>query len=388
MNIAIIPARGGSKEVPNKNIRVIAGKPLIAWSIESALRAKFIDKVVVTTDSDEIASISMKFGAKVVRRPFQLATDDAPSESAIIHCLEQLNEPNVEFIVFRQCTSPLVLSDDIDNAICLARRNKNDSIFSVYREHFLGRWQNKSGRIVPINYSPDRRPMRKDIPIEFIENGAIYVFTPEVIKKGIRFGKELDVYIMPKERSLQVDTIEEFDFIEKILVNNLTNYACNKIDTTDIKLVIIDFDGTMTDNTVIVDQDGVESVKYNRSDGLGVRIMKGLGLEVICITSETNKVVKSRCSKLEIDVISSLDKKKALQNLLHKKNFTLQQCVFLGNDLNDLEVLKMVKYPIAVSDAHEKVRDVAKIILSKKGGEGTVLELAEILKNSQRRNNV
>ena len=215
MNIAIIPARGGSKEIPNKNVKILAGKPLIAWSIESALKAELVDKVIITTDSDEIAEISIKFGAEAVRRPPELATDNAHSESAIIHCLEQMNDKDIEFIVFRQCTSPFVTPDDIDNAIRFARKNGNDSIFSVYKEHFLGRWQYKSGRMTPINYKLRQRPMRKNFPAEFVENGAMYIFTPEVIKSGIRFGRKPEVYLMPKERSLQIDTIEEFNFAEK-----------------------------------------------------------------------------------------------------------------------------------------------------------------------------
>lgn len=377
MNIVIIPARGGSKGIPKKNIRLIAGKPLIAWSIEPALKVELINRVVVSTDCDEIAAISKKYGAEVVKRPMDLATDTASSESSLLHCMDQLQIENLEYVVFRQCTSPFVYPEDIEKAIIHTRKNNYDSVFSAYEEHFMGRWQYINGKLSPINYDPEKRPMRQDFPPEIIENGAMYIFKPEVIKNGTRFGKNIGVYLMPRERSFQVDSIEEFNFIENILP-----FYSNKdkeTEITNVKLVILDFDGTMTDNTTIVSQDGIESVRCNRSDGLGIRMMRDSGLEVVCITSETNRVVKTRCDKLRIEVVSSLDKEKALQKLLNVKNISPEQCVFLGNDLNDIPILQMVKYPAVVNDAHIKAKKVAKIILSKNGGAGAVLELAELL---------
>lgn len=217
MNIVIIPARGGSKGIPGKNIRLLNGKPLIAWSIESALGAKTIDMVTVSTDSDEIASAAERYGAKSVKRPLELAADTAASESALIHCLQQIKTDDLKYIVFMQCTSPLIYPEDIDAAVRLAQDKGFDSVFSAYEEHFTGRWKYKSGRLIPLNYLPDKRPMRQEVPPEIIENGAMYVFTPEVIKNGIRFGTNIGAYLMPKERSFQIDTIEEFRFIEKIM---------------------------------------------------------------------------------------------------------------------------------------------------------------------------
>ena len=380
MNIVIIPARGGSKGIPRKNVALFAGKPLIAWTIESALKAKLINKVVVSTDCDEIADVSKRYGAEIVKRPVDLATDESTSESALIHCLKQLQtDSNLEYVVFRQCTSPLVTPNDIDEMIRHARENNYDSVFSAYEEHFMGRWKDKGGEIAPVNYDPKNRKMRQGLKPDIVENGAIYVFKPDVLKGGSRFGKDIGVYLMPWERSFQIDTLSEFQVIEKLMSANNHLEENETLDFSGLKTIILDFDGTMTDNKVIVSEEGFESVQCNRSDGLGIRILKDMGIQVVCLTSEKNRVVKARCDKLGIDVITSLNKGHAIDNILADLKLSPDNILFLGNDLNDISVLKKVKYSVVVNDAHYKARLAAKIVLSKKGGEGAVLELAELI---------
>jgi N-acylneuraminate cytidylyltransferase len=380
MNIVIIPARGGSKGVPEKNIRRIAGKPLIAWSIESALKAEMIDKVVVSTDCDKIEAVSKRYGVEVVKRPKELATDTASSESALLHCLNNVQlDGELEYVVFRQCTSPLVSSQDIDNMITLAKQNFYDSVFSAYEKHFMGRWKERSGKIVPVNYDPNNRKMRQKLKPDIVENGAIYIFEPDVLEGGSRFGKNIGVYLMPWERSFQIDTLAEFQVVEKLMSCNSDGIEKGNYDFSVLKLVILDFDGTMTDNKVVVSEEGAESVLCNRSDGLGVGILEDLGIVVVCLTSEKNRVVKARCDKLGINVISSLDKANAAKEIFNDLNISPDNALFLGNDINDIPILKMVKYPVVVNDAHIKTKNIAKIVLSKNGGEGAVLELAELI---------
>ena len=379
MIIAIIPARGGSKGIPKKNIAPLAGKPLIAWSLESALKAELVDKVFVTTDCSEIAEVSKKYGAEVVKRPAELASDTSSSESALTHCLEYLNITNLEYVVFIQCTSPLLSPEDIDNAIRHTKEKKFDMTFSGYEEHFIGRWKNENGKILPINHDPRHRKMRQEMQPDIIENGAIYVIKPEVLKSGSRYGGNIGVYFMPWKRSFQIDTLQEFSIVEKLIRKYTLGY-----DFTDLELILLDFDGTMTDNLVILSEDGIESVRCNRSDGLGINILKNIGIEVVCLTSEKNKVVKSRCDKLGINVISSTDKKRAAKKLFKEKNIPPEKTLFIGNDLNDIPVLKMVKYPVVVNNANEKTKNIAKIVLSKNGGEGAVLELAELIQNNRK----
>ncbi len=148
------------------------------------------------------------------------------------------------------------------------------------------------------------------------------------------------------------------------------------IKVKDIDIIVYDFDGVMTDNRVIIFQDGLEAVTVNRADGLGVECLRSLGLPQIIISTETNSVVKARGSKLHLEVIDSCkDKKSALENYCVQKGFDLNRAIYVGNDLNDLEVMRIVGFPVAPADAHPKIKKVAKLITRAKGGQGVINEL-------------
>ena len=184
MNIAIIPARGGSKGIPRKNIRPLLGIPLIAHSIKDAQQAKLVAQVYVSTDDPEIAQISQSYGAKIIERPPELADDKASSESALIHALAELEKHNInpELIVFLQCTSPIRTREDIDSAIAKLKAENSDSLLSVSPSHrFL--WQEVDGVAKSINYDYKNRPRRQDMNPQYVENGSIYVLKPWVIKE-------------------------------------------------------------------------------------------------------------------------------------------------------------------------------------------------------------
>jgi len=173
--LAIIPARGGSKRLPKKNVRILRGKPLIFYTIDTANKSKYLDRVIVSTDDKKIAEISAKYGAEVIERPKKLARDDSPIIDAIFHVL---NKIEADIVVLLQPTSPLRTAKDIDEAINLFIDNKCDSVISC----------------------------SVDGP-----NGAIYISTPEILKKNKTFyaGKIL-IYPMPTERSVDIDTKRDF----------------------------------------------------------------------------------------------------------------------------------------------------------------------------------
>jgi 3-deoxy-D-manno-octulosonate 8-phosphate phosphatase (KDO 8-P phosphatase) len=150
------------------------------------------------------------------------------------------------------------------------------------------------------------------------------------------------------------------------------------IQATDIDLIVYDFDGVMTDNRVIVLGDGTEGVMANRADGLGVDRFRTLGIPQFILSTETNPVVKARGAKLGLEVIASCkDKELALRSYCEQNGYDLQRVVYIGNDLNDLEVMKIIGFPVAPADAHPEVRAVAKVVTMSKGGEGVVKELAD-----------
>ena len=151
-----------------------------------------------------------------------------------------------------------------------------------------------------------------------------------------------------------------------------------QLTSGNIKLVVLDFDGTLTDNRVFVDQEGREMVCCNRSDGWGIRLLKNRGIRVVCVTSEQNPVVFERCNKLGIDCIGNVLKKgEVVSKLLSDHGLSPEVCVFLGNSVNDIPALRVVGWPVVVNDAHPKAKGVATLVLASKGGGGAVLELAE-----------
>lgn len=217
--LCIIPARGGSKRLPQKNLLRLCGKPLIAHTIEHARGARRVCRVVVSTDNPEIARVSRDCGAEVIVRPLQLSGDKASSESALLHVLEELGKEGYrpELVVFLQCTSPVRTSQDIDRAVDMLLRGRADSLFSACRnERFL--WRRIGKRLKPLNYDYRARPRDQDHPQEYRENGSIYVFRPEILERhGCRLGGKIAVYEMDYWSSFQVDALEHLGLCEWIL---------------------------------------------------------------------------------------------------------------------------------------------------------------------------
>ena len=376
--------------MPGKNIFPLAAKPLVAYSIEAALESESVSRLIVSTDDKKIAEVSRLYGAETIDRPAEISGDYHQSELALIHVLDHLevNEKYIpDWLIFIQCTSPLLLPEDIDEAYRVVVNGKYDSVFSAFEEHFIPRWQfGKNETVKPVNYEPNKRPMRQEVPSEFVENGAFYIMRTDHLKRtGTRFGKKCGIYVMPLERSFQVDTFEDIALIEKI-INGRYNRNMNSFPDAlrrqlgKLKLVIVDFDGTMTDNKVLVDQDGREQVVCNRSDGWGVRLLKNKGIKVVCLTSEQNSVVLRRCEKLEIECYKGvLEKGMEIGEICEKSGVLPEETAFIGNDINDIPALKLVGVPVVVQDAHRDAKMHSKIVLYRCGGEGALQEFAELL---------
>ena len=216
--VAVIPARGGSKGLKNKNIYPVAGKPLLAWTILQALASTRINRVFVTTDDPAIASVASEYGAEVIVRPPELSGDKATSESAILHAvgvIERDYQIPIDIIVLLQATSPLRKSGDIDRAVDLFLREGADSLISVTKADDLTIWESKEGEWKSVNFDYRNRGMRQDRPAQFIENGSIYIFKPETLTAfGNRIGAKLSAFEMEFWQTWEIDTIEEIDLIE------------------------------------------------------------------------------------------------------------------------------------------------------------------------------
>jgi CMP-N,N'-diacetyllegionaminic acid synthase len=206
--VCLIPARGGSKGVPQKNIRSLNNLPLIVHSILDAQQAKWIDCVYVSTDCPEIASVASHAAAEVILRPDDLAIDTASSESALIHALDVIESQGikVDLIVFLQCTSPIRTGQDIDDAIAQLQAEKADSLLSVSPSHrFL--WHQVDDVVKSINYDYSQRQRRQDMIPQFMENGSIYIFKPWVLKQlGNRLGGKVAMFTMSELAAIEIDS--------------------------------------------------------------------------------------------------------------------------------------------------------------------------------------
>lgn len=212
--IAIIPARGGSKALPRKNVKLLLGKPLIAYTIESALKSKYVNKVVVSTEDEEIAEIAKLYGAEVIKRPKELAKDESPTIDVIFHAINALKVENSDLIVLLQPTSPLRTAEDIDNAIEFFLNNECESVISVCEVEHPPYWDFKieGGHLKPLFGEEYLRMRRQDLPKVYVPNGAIYVSTPENLRRYKSFYCSKTIpYIMPPERSIDIDN--EIDFM-------------------------------------------------------------------------------------------------------------------------------------------------------------------------------
>lgn len=217
----IIPARGGSKGIPRKNIVALHGRPLIAWALGAARSAASVDAVYVSTEDPEIAEIAATWGASVIDRPRELATDETSSEAVLFHALEQLAGRHgalPETFVFVQCTSPLVTADDIDGAVSMLFDKNADSVVGVRRENvFL--WRQKSDRTAePVNHSRSYRPRRQELEPQFVETGAVYAIRSDaMLRERTRYCGKVRLFEMPLIHTFEVDQEEDLPLVELLL---------------------------------------------------------------------------------------------------------------------------------------------------------------------------
>lgn len=372
--VAVIPARGGSKGVPRKNLRRVGGVPLIGRAVAAARDAGRVDRVVVSTDDAEIAAIAREWGAEVVERPRELAGDTASSESALLHALEVLRGRGVEvrILVFLQATSPFIDPADLDDAIGRVAAGSEDVVFSAVESWgFL--WRHGADGMVGINHDAARRPRRQDREPEYLESGAFYVLdVPGFRAARHRFFGRTGVAVVAERTAIEVDTAEH------LLLASAVAPLVPSLATLDVDALVTDFDGVHTDDSVLVGQDGAEFVTVNRGDGMGVALLRAAGVATLILSTETNPVVGARAAKLGVDVRQGLgDKASVLRAWAAERDIDLDRIAYLGNDVNDLPCLGLVGWPLAVPEAHPRVLAAARIVLGSAGGRGAVREAAE-----------
>jgi YrbI family 3-deoxy-D-manno-octulosonate 8-phosphate phosphatase len=399
--LAIIPARGGSKGIPGKNIKDFAGFPLIAYSIIAGLRSALVTRVIVSTDDEKIAEIARGWGAEVpFMRPEQFAQDDTLDLPVAKHCLDWLaanQDYQPDALVWLRPTSPIRPLDCVDDALQLLMAHPEaDSVRGVVPagQNPFKMWtiDEETGAMIPVlgvdGIAEPYNAPRQVLPPVYWQTGHIdALWAKTVTEKNSMTGDVILPLMIEPRFTVDIDSHSDWKNAEQMLQQDAL-YA-NMVDPAnqrrglpeDIKLIVLDFDGVMTDNRVWVDEHGQEMVAANRSDSLGLEILrKRTGIEVMVLSRETNKVVKARCDKLGLPVLQAiLDKKQAIQDMIAAKSLSPSQVVFMGNDTNDLPVFSEVGFAAAPADAHLKVIRRADMVLSLPGGKGAVRELCDMI---------
>ncbi len=377
--IAVIPARGGSKGVPGKNLRRVGGRSLVERAVDACRAAQLIDEVYVSTDDPEIARAAENAGAWVIDRPTRLAGDAASSESALVHALDQVSAlgDTPDVLVFVQCTSPFINPADLDRGVELVARDRADSAFSAVATYeFLWRSAGTPGLVLGQNHDPRRRPRRQDREPDYRETGAFYVMqVPGFLAAEHRFFGRTAVVEVPELTAVDVDHLHDLT-----LAGALATVIEQPAAAVDVDVVITDFDGVHTDDSALVDQTGLESVRVSRADGMGVERLRRAGVPMLILSKETNPVVLARARKLGVEVLQGIEHKGAVvRDWLAAHDIAPARAAYVGNDVNDLAPMGEVGWPIAVRDAHPLVHQAARLVLTKAGGHGALRELCDLI---------
>ena len=392
--LALIPARGGSKGLPRKNIKSLGGYPLIGYSIAAALNAKLVNRTVVTTDDPEIGDLAREYGAEVpFIRPAEFAQDDTRDLPVFQHALKWFSEQedyHPDIVVQLRPTSPFRPPELIDEAIQILLNNTGaTSVRGVVpsQQNPFKMWIiEPEGSMVPLLETEFEEPFnmpRQELPPTFWQTGHIDVIKTETIIKGSMSGQVVYAYQIDPRFSVDLDNLLDWQRAEmrlKSLGSQIVLPPQKSIFPEVVSLVVLDFDGVLTDDRVYVNQHGEETVAAHRGDGMGISRLKKAGIEVVILSKEKNPVVKARADKLGIPAYQGIDEKgKELQSLMADKGISSEQVVYLGNDINDLPCFPLVGLAAAVADAHPKVIERAQLVLSKNGGYGAVRELSDLL---------
>ncbi|MEC4015926.1 acylneuraminate cytidylyltransferase [Streptomyces sp. H27-D2] len=441
--LAVIPARGGSKGVPAKNLAAVGGVPLVARAVRECRATRLVTDVVVSTDDPGIAAAARGAGADVVMRPAAIAGDTATSEAAVLHAMEAheaLQGAVMDVVLLVQCTSPFIVREDIDGVAAAVLEAGADTALTVAPFHgFVWRdaddglddlnadealapaAHTPAAHIAPalsavpalsgsvpagsvpepsgtapapapaavapvapvsggmgVNHDKSYRPRRQDRPQDLLETGAAYAMRADGFRDARhRFFGRTELVRTDPARVLEID--EPGDLARaRVLAPLLDAPRPGALPTRDdIDAVVIDFDGTQTDDRVLVDSDGREMVAVHRGDGLGIAALRRAELALLILSTEQNPVVAARARKLRVPVLHGIDRKDlALKQWCEEQSIAPERVLYVGNDVNDLPCFGLVGWPVAVADAHDIVRGAARAVTSTPGGDGAIREIA------------
>jgi YrbI family 3-deoxy-D-manno-octulosonate 8-phosphate phosphatase len=405
--LAVIPARGGSKGVPAKNLAPVGGVPLVARTVRECRATRLVTDVVVSTDDAAIAAAAREAGAEVVLRPAAIAGDKSSSEAAVLHALdahEALQGAAVDVVLLVQCTSPFIVREDIDGVVNAIVEKGADTALTVAPFHGFV-WRDADDEpaapaaverasveggtdtlLAPaatsggygVNHDKSFRQMRQDRPQDLLETGAVYAMDASGFRVAKhRFFGRTELVRTDPARVLEIDDPHDLSRARALAPLFDANRPGSLPTAEDIDAVVIDFDGTQTDDKVLIDSDGREFVTVHRGDGLGIAALRKSGLPLLILSTEQNPVVAARARKLQIPVLHGIDRKDlALKQWCEEQGIAPERVLYVGNDVNDLPCFGLVGWPVAVASAHDVVRGAARAVTTLPGGDGAIREIA------------
>ena len=373
--LALIPARGGSKGIPRKNIRSFAGWPLIAWSIAAAQQSKYVTRIIVSTDDEEIAAVARECGAETpFLRPAEFAQDKSTDLPVFEHALGWLAEHegyHPEVVVQLRPTSPVRPRGLIDDAIQILLDHPDaDCVRGVVpsgqNPFKMWRFDDPKQPMKPLltvdGLAEPYNAPRQILPPTYWQTGhidAIRVST--ILERHTLTGDVIYPLVIDSKYTVDIDTLPDWAKYEALVYSGLEMVSPGKARRpmpASVKMVVTDFDGVITDGRVWVNGDGVETVAASRADSMRIRQMRAAGIEVMILSSEVDNVVSARARKMGIQAIHGMGldgKGEVLKNILAEKKLNTAEVVYLGNDFNDLPCFEVAGWAVAVADAYPEV---------------------------------
>uniref|UniRef100_A0A3P8T333 N-acylneuraminate cytidylyltransferase n=1 Tax=Amphiprion percula TaxID=161767 RepID=A0A3P8T333_AMPPE len=378
--VALILARGGSKGIPLKNIKMLAGVPLIGWVLRAAVDSEMFDSVWVSTDHDQIEKVAKSWGARVHRRSAEVSRDSSTSLETIQEFVT-LN-PEVDVICNIQATSPCLHPFHLKGALEMMTLQGFDSVFSVVRRHQF-RWQEvkKGSRKLtePLNLDPAKRPRRQDWDGELCENGSFYFTTSQLVKEGILQGGKVSYYEMLPQYSVDIDVDIDWPVAEQ----RVLRYGYFGRDTPEVvRLMFCNVSGCLTEGRIFLSVSGEDMVSINTKDTAGIRMLQREDVEVVLLTSSEDPVSQSLADKLATRTGCQVLQVGAeplddLQPILKEKNLEWKDVAYIGNGQADARCLNLAGLSAVPGDAPVVAINAAKYTCHERGGLGAVKEFCE-----------
>lgn len=389
MNVAFIPVRGGSKSIPLKNIKPMCGKPLVYWTVAAACDCKNIDKVYVATDSEKIRETLQNVKdtdtdgrldkMEIIGRSQESASDTASTEFAM---LEFAREHLFDHIVLIQATSPLLTAEDLDRGFALYEQKETDSVLSVVRQKRFNWKVEKDGSAQPTNYDYFHRPRRQEFEGYCVENGAFYITSRKrLLATENRISGNVKAVEMSEDTFFEIDEPSDWDMIQQLLERRQKEKVSTGKQGHQIKMLLTDCDGCLTDGGMYYSENGDELKKFSTLDGMGFGLMREHGVICGIITGENTKLVQRRAEKLKLDVLKMgvQNKFATVQGLCVEKGISLEEVAYIGDDINDRELLEQVGFSASVPDALQEIQNIVDYVAVRQGGNGAVRDVIEHL---------